>query len=123
VLAGRTIRYTAFAVAFFAILWVVLPVYKSLFAGLTIGTTVSVYFAISAAKQVDMAGMVASGQQNKKPSVMMAFRLIMILGAVLLIRALQPKIGYVSLPGLVIGFFVYQFVILGGFLYNKIKTS
>jgi len=122
-LAGRTVRYTAYLVGIFAILWAVLPASKSLFAGLTIGTAVSVYFAVSAAKQVEMVGMVAERQQNKKPSVMMAYRMVMIMGAVLLVRALEARIGYVSIPGLVIGFFVYQFVILGDFLYNKIKTS
>jgi hypothetical protein len=54
---------------------------------------------------------------------MMAYRMVMIMGAVLIVRALEPKIGYVSLPGLVSGFFIYQFIILGDFLYNKIKTS
>jgi hypothetical protein len=122
-LAGRTVRYTAYMVAVFAILWVALPDYKSLFAGLTIGTAVSVYFAISVAKQVEMSGDVAERKQKKKPSVMMAYRMVMIMGAVLIVRALEPKIGYVSIPGLVIGFFVYQVIILGDFLYNKTKTS
>lgn len=122
-LAGRTVKLTAYMVAVFAILWAVLPDYKSLMAGLTIGTAVSVYFAISVAKQVDMAGMVAERKQNKKPSVMMAYRMVMIMGAVLIVRALEPKIGYVSLPGLVFGFFIYQIIILADFLYNKIKTS
>lgn len=123
VLAGKTVRYTAYAVALFGVLWLLLPDTKSLFAGLTIGTTVSVYFAISVAKQVETTGLVAGGNPRKKPSVMMAFRMVMIMGAVLIVRALEPKIGYVSIPGLVIGFFVYQFVILGNFLYNKMKTS
>jgi hypothetical protein len=122
-LARRTIRNTSYVMALFAILWAVLPALAPLFAGLTIGSAVSLYFAVSASKQTEMAADVALGNARKKPSAMMAYRLIMIVAAVLVVRGLQPKIGYVSLPGLVIGMYVYQLVILGGFLYNKIKTS
>jgi hypothetical protein len=122
-LARQTIRNTAYVAAFFAILAALLPSQKSLFVGLAIGSVVSLYFAVSASKQTEMAADVALRNVKKRPSVMMAYRILMILGAFLLVRALEPKIGYVSLPGVVIGLFAYQFVILGGFLYNKFKTS
>lgn len=122
-LARRTIRNTAYVAAILAILAAVLPSLSGLFAGLAIGSVVSLYFAVSASKQTEMAADVALRNVKKRPGTMMAFRIMMILGAFLLVRALEPKIGYVSLPGVVIGLFAYQLVILGGFLYNKLKTS
>ncbi|MCX7569554.1 hypothetical protein OS242_06230 [Tumebacillus sp. DT12] len=122
-LARRTIRNTAYVAAILAILAAVLPSLSGLFAGLAIGSVVSLYFAVSASKQTEMAADVALRNVKKRPGTMMAFRIMMLLGAFLLVRALEPKIGYVSLPGVVIGLFAYQLVILGGFLYNKLKTS
>lgn len=122
-LARRTIRNTAYLAAILAILAAVLPSLTGLFAGLAIGSVVSLYFAVSASKQTEMAADVALRNVKKRPAAMMAYRIMMLLGAFLLVRALEPKIGYVSLPGVVIGLFAYQLVILGGFLYNKLKTS
>lgn len=122
-LARTTVKYTLIITVVFAALWALLPSLKSIFAGLTIGSAVSLYFAVSASKQTEMAADVALRNVKKRPSTIMMFRMVMILGAVLLVQALEPRIGYVSLPGLLIGFFVYQLVILAGFLYNKIKTS
>lgn len=122
-LARRTIRNTAYVAAILAILAAVLPSLSGLFTGLAIGSVVSLYFAVSASKQTEMAADVALRNVKKRPGTMMAFRIMMILGAFLLVRALEPKIGYVSLPGVVIGLFAYQLVILGDFLYNKLKTS
>ncbi|TCP57733.1 hypothetical protein EV586_102177 [Tumebacillus sp. BK434] len=122
-LARTTVKYTLIITLVFAALWALLPSLKSIFAGLTIGSAVSLYFAVSASKQTEMAADVALRNVKKRPSVVMMYRMVMILGAVLLVQALEPRIGYVSLPGLLIGFFVYQLVILAGFLYNKIKTS
>lgn len=118
-LARRTIKNTTIVTAILAILWVLLPRYASLLAGLTIGSAVSLYFAVSVAKQVEMAAEVALFQARKRPSFVMVFRIIMVMAAVLAIKVLQPKIGYVSLPGLIIGLFTYQYVLLGGFLYKK----
>ncbi|ARU60537.1 hypothetical protein CBW65_05185 [Tumebacillus avium] len=122
-LARTTVKYTLIITVVFAALWALLPSLKSIFAGLTIGSAVSLYFAVSASKQTEMAADVALRNVKKRPSAVMMFRMVMILGAVLVVQALEPRIGYVSLPGLLIGFFVYQLVILAGFLYNKIKTS
>lgn len=122
-LARTTVKYTLIITVVFAALWALLPSLKSIFAGLTIGSAVSLYFAVSASKQTEMAADVALRNVKKRPSAVMMYRMVMILGAVLLVQALEPRIGYVSLPGLLIGFFVYQLVILAGFLYNKIKTS
>ncbi|ASS73849.1 hypothetical protein CIG75_01910 [Tumebacillus algifaecis] len=122
-LAKRTVKYTLIITLIFAALWALLPSFKSIFAGLTIGSAVSLYFAVSASKQTEMAADVALRNVKKRPSAVMMYRMVMILGAVLLAQALEPRIGYVSLPGMLIGFFVYQLVILAGFLYNKLKTS
>lgn len=118
-LARRTIKNTTIVTVLFAALWALLPRYASLFAGLTIGSAVSVYFAISVARQTEMVAEVALFQVRKRPAAVVMFRIIMIMAAVLAIKVLQNKIGYVSLPGLVIGLFTYQFVLLGGFLYKK----
>jgi ATP synthase protein I len=122
-LARSTVKNTLILTFVFAALWALLPSQKSIFAGLTIGSAVSLYFAVSASKQTEMAADVALRQVKKRPSVIMVYRMVMILAAVLVVQALEQKIGYVSLPGLLIGFFVYQFVLLGGFLYNKLTTS
>ncbi|MFD2170198.1 hypothetical protein [Tumebacillus lipolyticus] len=122
-LVRRTVKSTLTVTLVFAALWALLPSLRSLFAGLTIGSAVSLYFAVSASKQTEMAADVALRQVRKRPSTIMMYRMVMILGAVLVVQALEPKIGYVSLPGLLIGFFVYQLVLLVGFLYSKLKTS
>jgi hypothetical protein len=122
-LARRTVRITAIVTVLFAILWAVLPSLMPYLAGLTIGSAVSLYFAISAVKQTEMAADVALRNVRKRPSYVMMFRIIMIVGAIVVARVLESRIGYVSLPMMVVGFFVYQFVIMGGFLYNKLKTS
>lgn len=122
-LARRTVRYTGYVTGIFAILWALLPSLQPYFAGLTIGSAVSLYFAVSLTKQAEMAADVALRQVRKKPSVVMAYRLVMILGAVLMLQALEPRIGYVSPLAMIAGFFVYQLVILVGFLYKKTTTS
>jgi hypothetical protein len=122
-LARRTVRFTTVITVLFAILWALLPSGKPYFAGLTIGSAVSLYFAISAVKQTEMAADVALRNVRKRPSYVMMFRITMIVAAIIVARVLESRIGYVSLPMMVVGFFVYQIVIMGGFLYNKLKTS
>ncbi|MGZ4111789.1 MAG: hypothetical protein ACXVP5_05055 [Tumebacillaceae bacterium] len=122
-LARRTVRFTASITVLFAILWALLPSFKPYFAGLTIGSAVSLYFAISAVKQTEMAADVALRNVRKRPSYVMMFRITMIVAAIIVARVFESRIGYVSLPMMVVGFFVYQIVIMGGFLYNKLKTS
>ncbi|HEU4962407.1 MAG TPA: hypothetical protein VFV52_00895 [Bacilli bacterium] len=121
----RTVKLTALATALFAILWVLLPSTKPIFIGLTLGSVVSLYFAISTAKQAEMAADVALRQVRKRPSIVMSYRIAMVMAAVLAKVFLERKFGpgYVSLPMMVLGFFTYQFVMLGGFLYNKFFTS
>lgn len=118
-LARRIVKNTALVTALFAILWAVLPSLKSIFAGLTIGSAVSLYFAVSAYKQTEQTADVALRQVKKRPSMIMAFRMVMIVAAVLVAKALERKFGYVSLPAMLVGFFVYQVMLLGGFLYKK----
>jgi hypothetical protein len=120
-LTRRTLWNTVTVTGVFALLWALSPTHKSIFAGLTIGSAVSLYFVVSQIRQVEMVADIALKKARKRPSIMMANRLAVLLGAFLLAKALEPKIGYVSFPGMVIGFYVYQFVLLGGFLYNKIK--
>ena len=123
VLARRTISNTAIVTLLFAALWALLPSGKSVFAGLTIGSLVSLYFAFSAYKQTEMAADVATRNVKKRPSMVMAYRMVMVLAAVLVAKALEPRIGYVSLPAMLVGFYLYQLVMLGGFLYKKTTTS
>lgn len=121
----RTVKLTALATALFAILWVVLPSGKPVFTGLTLGSVVSLYFAISLVKQAEMTADVALRQARKRPAIVMSYRIAMVMAAVLAKVYLERKFGpgYVSLPAMVLGFFTYQFIMLAGFLYNKFLTS
>ncbi|MBL0385436.1 hypothetical protein JJB07_02140 [Tumebacillus sp. ITR2] len=118
-LARRTIKNTTIVTVLLAALWALLPQYASVFAGLTIGSAVSLYFAVSVARQTEQAAEVALFQVKKRPSIVMVFRIVMVMAAILIMRIVEKKIGYVSLPGLIVGLFTYQFVLLGGFLYKK----
>ncbi|WP_152559224.1 hypothetical protein [Tumebacillus flagellatus] len=118
-LARRTIKNTTIVTVIFAALWALLPRFASVCAGLTIGSAVSLYFAVSVARQTEQVAEVALFQSKKRPSMIMVFRIVMVIAAILIMRIVEKRIGYVSLPSLIIGLFTYQIVLLGGFLYKK----
>jgi len=121
--ARRILMNTAIVTGVYVILWAVLPSLRHLFAGLALGSVVSLYFVVSLMRQTQMVADIALKQVRKRPSILMANRIAVLVGAILLAHLLEPKIGYVSPLGLLVGCFTNQFVSLGGFLYKKLTTS
>lgn len=121
-LARRTLRNTALVTALYAILWAVWR-HNSVLAGLVFGSAVSLYFVFSSTRQAELAAAVALRETRRRPGILAANRIAVMVGVILLANVLEPKIGYVSPLGLLVGFFTNQFVLLAGFVYNKFKTS
>jgi hypothetical protein len=110
-------RRTAYVTVFWAVLWLILPPWKAIFAGLTIGSAVSLYFAISIARQTEMATAVALGQKKKKPIVALISRIAMIaLGVMAILR-----LGYPSIWWFLAGLYTYQVVLFAGMILDRGK--
>lgn len=115
VLVRRTVRITLYLTVLWCVLWAVAPAWKSIFSGLAIGTAVSTYFALSVARQTEMAAAVALQGKKKKPAIPLFSRIAMILLAVLI----ALKLSYPNVLVMIFSFFTYQGVILAGMLANR----
>lgn len=112
-------RRTLYATALFGVLWLVFYQWKSIFAGLTIGSAVSLYFAISVARQTEMATAIALRQKRKKPIVALVSRIAMIaLGVMVINRLVYPSIWW-----FLVGLFTYQVILLGGLALRRGKDK
>lgn len=111
----QVIKRTSYATLLFGFLWGLLTPWKDIFAGLTIGSAVSLYFALSIARQVEMATAVAERKQKKRPVLALVSRLAMIALGVMLLRLL----GYPSIWWFLVGLFTYQVILYGGMILDR----
>lgn len=113
----KTVSRTMYIAVFWAILWIVLPGGKAIFSALAIGAAVSVYFAVSVARQTEMAAAVAVRKEKKKPITAMVSRIAIVALAVMI----QAELGYPNVLLMILSFFTYQGVILADLLINRGK--
>ncbi len=111
----KTVSRTLYIAVLWTILWVVLPGWKDIFSGLAIGSAVSVYFAISVARQTEMAAAVSVRKEKKKPITAMVSRIAIVALAVMM----QAKLGYPNVLLMILSFFTYQGVILADLFINR----
>lgn len=121
-LVRRMVRFTMYLTVVWIVLWAVLPVWKSVFAGLSIGSAVSIYFALSTARQAELAGDIALKKAGRKPATQMGFRFLMILAGVMVYRVLSEKWGYISFPAVVLGMVTYPLLAVGMYV-RQITTK
>ncbi|MFC4769522.1 ATP synthase subunit I [Effusibacillus consociatus] len=103
----RTVKYTLYITLVWAVLWAVVPAWRSIFSGLTIGTAVSVYFAVSVARQAEMAMDIAMRGGRKKPVIPFFSRVAVIALAVMIVH----KLAYPNVYAMIGALFTYQIVI------------
>ncbi|WP_018132970.1 ATP synthase subunit I [Effusibacillus pohliae] len=106
-LVRRTVTWTLLITVVWIVLWVVAPAWKSIFSGLAIGAAVSVYFAVSVARQAEMAMAVAMRGGRKKPVMPFIARIAVVAFAVMVAH----KLAYPNVYAMIAALFTHQIVI------------
>jgi hypothetical protein len=115
----QVVKRTLYVTVFLGVLWLLFDPWKSIFAGLTIGSAVSLYFAVSLARQTEMATAVALGQKKKKPIVAMVSRIAMIALGVMAIH----RLGYPSIWMFLVGLYTNQVILFVGMILGRGKGN
>ncbi|BCJ87718.1 ATP synthase subunit I [Effusibacillus dendaii] len=115
----QTVKYTTYITLVWAVLWAVVPGWKSVFSGLAIGSLVSVYFAVSMGRQLQAAVTIALRDEKRKPGFPLVSRIAVIALAVMVVK----KLSYPNALLMIAAFFTYQLVIFAGFVLNRKKQQ
>lgn len=111
----RTVRYTILFTLVWFVLWALVPAWKSIVSGLAIGSAVSVYFAVSFARQAQMGAATAARGGKNKPIVPFVSRIAAIAVAVMIAN----KLSYPNVYALIFALLTYQVVIFVDMVVNR----
>lgn len=103
----RTIGFTLSITVVWMVLWGTVPAWKPLFSGLALGSAVSVYFAVSLARQAEAAALAGMRGGGRRPVMPFLSRIAAIALAVLI----ADKLAYPNVYAMIFALFTYQIVI------------
>lgn len=116
-LARHTVRTTLWVTLLAVILWAIVPTpWRQELAGFAIGSAVSSFYALSAARQIETARRLALGLSNRRPGIAGISRL-----AVVALGGFVVSRFHESIAMFLIGMFVSQIVIYATLLITKRK--
>ncbi|MDB5085211.1 MAG: hypothetical protein JWN30_2097 [Bacilli bacterium] len=107
-LARQTVKITSLITLLVMALWALLPMpWRPTIAGFATGAAVSCYFALSVARQIEIATQLALGHAKRKPGIAVLSRMAMVIVGAFVVSRAHWSVGMFLL-----GIFVYQIVVL-----------